>query len=216
MGSLISTHAVDTGRRHALGRVAVAIALACAVLLALAFVLDLDGAQYGLLAAVVPLLVAAPAAAVLLRKARRPEVVELHDDGIAHVFGGVRRQWAWDEVAALDIAERGYDAGVDPDCTIRFADGALLHVSGRTENSRVIVAALDRHCADATRRPVRRPHKARAAAVLAVIALAGGGAAAWVVLTNPAGGLAVLGVAAAVPAVVSLILLVAVLVTGRR
>jgi hypothetical protein len=218
MGSLRSTHPVDTGRRRVLGRVTLIIALVSAALLALMFVIDLGGAQYGLV-------FAASAAVVLLRKAGRPEVIELHDDGIAHVFGGVRRSWAWDEVTAIDVAERGQYSytGSDVDCTVRFADGNLLHFTGLTENSRAIIAALGTHCVDATREPVRKKHKARAAAILGGITLVGGGVATWAVLTVPETaeggdqfGLAMLAVACAVPAVISLILLISVLVTGRR
>ncbi|SFR27733.1 hypothetical protein SAMN04488564_111201 [Lentzea waywayandensis] len=225
MSTLRSTHPVDTGRRRVLGRVTLIIALVSAALLTLMFVIDLGGAQYGLIFAAFPFLITAPASVVLLRKARRPEVIELHEDGIAHVLGGVRRSWAWDEVRAIDVAERGEYSytGSDVDCTVRFADGTLLHFNGLTENSRAIIGALGTHCLDATREPVHKKHKARAAAILGTITLVGGGVATWAVLTVPTTaeggdqfGLAMLAVACTVPAVISLILLISVLVTGRR
>ncbi|MFJ8962174.1 hypothetical protein ACIRG5_22570 [Lentzea sp. NPDC102401] len=225
MGTLQSTHPVDTSRRRVLGRVTLIIALVSAALLALMFMIDLGGAQYGLIFAAFPFVIAAPASVVLLRKAGKPEVIELYEDGIAHVFGGVRRSWAWDEVKAIDVAERGEYSytGSDVDCTVRFADGNLLHFSGLTENSRAIIAALGTHCKDATNEPVRKKYKGRAAAILGSITLVGGGVATWAVLTVPQTaeggdqfGLAMLAVACAVPAVISLILLISVLVTGRR
>jgi hypothetical protein len=70
---------------------------------------------------------------------------------------------------------------------------------------------------------VRTKHKGRAAVILGAVTLVGGGVAAWEVLTVPRTadggdqfGLAMLAVACAVPAVISLILLISVLVTGRR
>ncbi|MGW4211036.1 hypothetical protein ACWEIJ_23805 [Lentzea sp. NPDC004789] len=225
MGPLLSTHSVDTGRRRVLGRVLLVVALASAVLLAAMFVIDLRGAQYTLVFAVFPLLIAGPAAVVLLRGSGRPELIELYQDGLAHHFGGVRREWTWDQVAAVDVTERGVSSytGSDLGCTIRFSDGALLHFTGLTENGRAIVAALARYCPAAARVPVRKAHKARAAAVLGGVTLAGGGVATWAMLTvarTPGGGdqfgLAMLAVACVVPAVISLILLIAVLVTGRR
>jgi hypothetical protein len=229
MGRLLSTHSVDTGRRRVLGRVMLIVALVSALLLAAMFVIDLGGAQYALVVAVFPLLIAGPAAVVLLRRSGGPELIELYEHGLAHHYGGVRREWTWDQVEAVDVAERGATSyptsytGSDPGCTIRFADGALLHFTGLTENSRTIVAALAAHCPAAARVPVRRAHKARAAAVLGGVTLAGGGVAAWAMLTvshTPGGGdqsgPAMLAVACVVPAVISLILLIAVLVTGRR
>lgn len=225
MGQLLSSHPVATGRRRVLGRVLLIVALVSALLLVLMFVIDLGGAQYALVFAAFPLLLAGPAAVVLLRKARAPEVIELYDGGIAHVLGGTRRSWTWEQVRAIDVAERGEYSytGSDLDCTIRFDDGQLLHFSGLTQDSRVIVGALGTHCAAAAREPVRRKYKARAVAVLGGITLVGGGVAAWALSTVPDTadggdqfGLAMLGVACVVPAVISLILLVSVLVTGRR
>ncbi|GGU13810.1 hypothetical protein [Lentzea flava] len=225
MGPLRSTHVVANGRRRVLGRVLLIVALASALLLALMFVIDLGGAQYALVFAAFPLLIAGPAAVVLLRKAGKPEVIELYEDGLAHEFGGVRREWTWDQVTAVDVAERGTYSytGSDIDCTIRFDDGALLHFTGLTQDSRVIVAALGTHCAAAAREPVRKQVKGRAVAVLGSITLVGGGVAAWAMSAVPGTpdggdqfGLAMLAVACVVPAVISLILLIAVLVTGRR
>jgi hypothetical protein len=132
MGLLLSTHAVDTGRRRVLGRVLLVVALVSAVL---------------------------PAAVVLLRGSGRPELIELYEHGLAHHCGGVRREWTWDQVEAVDTAERGASSctGSDLGCTIRFADGALLHFTGLTENSTTIVAALAAHCPAAARVPVRKP-----------------------------------------------------------
>ena len=225
MGQLLSSHPVATDRRRVLGRVSLIVALVSALLLVLMFVIDLDGAQYALIFAAFPLLIAGPAAVVLLRKARAPEVIELYDGGIAHVLGGTRRSWTWEQVRAIDVVERGEYSytGSDLDCTIRFDDGQLLHFSGLTQDSRVIVGALGTHCAAAAREPVRKAYKARAVAVLGGITLAGGGVATWAFFTaadTPDGGdqfgLAILAVACVVPAVISLILLISVLVTGRR
>jgi hypothetical protein len=225
MSTLRSTHPVATDRRRVLGRVLLVVALVSALLLALMFVIDLGGAQYALIFAAFPLLLAAPASVVLLRKARTPEVIELHDDGIAHVLGGLRRSWTWDQVRAIDVAERDKYSytGSDLDCTVRFADGRMLHFGGLTEDSRAIVSALRTHCLDATREPVRKKYKGRAAAILGSITLVGGGVATWAFFTVPGTpdggdqfGLAMLAVACVVPAVISLILLIAVLVTGRR
>ncbi|WP_086661649.1 hypothetical protein [Lentzea kentuckyensis] len=225
MGTLLSSHPVATDRRRVLGRVLLIVALASALLLTLMFVVDLGGAQYALVFAAFPLLLAGPAAVVLLRKARTPEVIELYDGGIAHVLGGTRRSWTWEQVRAIDVAERGEYSytGSDLDCTIRFDDGRLLHFSGLTQDSRVIVGALGTHCAAAAREPVRTKYKGRAAAVLGSITLVGGGVAAWAITAVPHTGeggdqfgLAMLAVACVVPAVISLILLISVLVTGRR
>ncbi|GAB2837635.1 hypothetical protein [Lentzea nigeriaca] len=225
MGPLQSTHVVATDRRRVMGRVLLVVALVSALLLVLMFVIDLDGAQYALIFAAFPLLIAGPAAVVLLRKAGKPEVIEVYESGLAHEFGGVRRAWTWDQVKAVDVAERGTYSytGSDIDCTIRFADGALLHFTGLTQDSRVIVAALGTHCAAAAREPIRKHVKGRAAAVLGPITLVGGGITAWAISTIPGTpdggdqfGLAMLAVACVVPAVISLILLISVLVTGRR
>lgn len=225
MGQLLSSHLVATDRRRVLGRVCLIVALVSALLLVLMFVIDLGGAQYALIFAAFPLLIAGPAAVVLLRKARTPELIELYDGGIAHVLGGTRRSWTWEQVRAIDVAERGEYSytGSDIDCTVRFDDGQLLHFSGLTQDSRVIVGALGTHCAAAAREPVRKAHKARAAAILGGITLVGGGVATWAFFTvphTPDGGdqfgLAMLAVACVVPAVISLILLISVLVTGRR
>lgn len=153
-------------------------------------------------------------AVVLLVRPGPPEVIELHEDGIAHVLGGVRRSWTWDQVQALDVAE-----SPEADCTIRFTDGQLLHISGLTDTSRAIVAALTTRCLDARREPVRRKHKRRGAAVLGGAALVCGGVAAWAVLAQLSGHpleMAQPAVALATPAVISSALLIAVLVTGRR
>ncbi len=70
---------------------------------------------------------------------------------------------------------------------------------------------------------MRGKYKARAVTILGAITLVGGGLAAWAITTvprlNDGGdqfGLAMLAVAGVVPAVISLILLISVLVTGRR
>lgn len=227
MGPLQSTHPVATHRRRTLGLVTLTVALVSALLLVLMLVVDLGGAEYALVLAAFPLLFAAPAAVVLLRKARRPELIELYEGGLAHVLAGTRRAWTWEQVKAIDVTERGAYSytGSDIDCTIRFDDGALLYFSGLTENSRVVVGALGTHCAAAAREPIRKRHKARAVVVLGSVTLVGGGVAAWAFSTSartvdPDGsthiGLAMLAVACVVPAVISLILLVSVLVTGRR
>ncbi|MDX8055005.1 hypothetical protein SK571_37015 [Lentzea sp. BCCO 10_0798] len=214
-----STHTVPADRRRVLGVVMSIMALACAALTAAGFVVDLGGAEDGLVFAVIPLLLFAPSAVLLLSTPGKPELIELDDDGIAHVLGGVKRSWAWDQVAALDInepQEYSYDGS---SCTVRFTDGQLLHVSGRTENSRAIVAALTTHGADAQREPVRKKHKRRAAAVLGGITLVCGSVATWAIVAQKSGEpleLAQPAVACATPAVISLILLVSVLVTGRR
>ncbi|WP_439658029.1 hypothetical protein ACSHWB_37380 [Lentzea sp. HUAS TT2] len=205
MGTLHSTHAVATDRRHVLGRVVLIVALASAALLALSFVLDLGGAQNGLVFALIPLVLATPAAVVLLRAPRTPQLIELTDDGIAHVVAGARRSWAWDQVRVIDEYP-------DSGATILFTDGAQLHFGGATENSRVIVGALGTHCPDASRSSLRGRNKGRAAALMGTIALITGGVAVWGWDTGPT----VFTVACAVPAVLSLILLVCVLVTGRR
>src|SRR5689334_4353671 len=134
MGPLRSTHAVASDRRRVLGRVLLIVALVSTGLLALMIVIDLGGAQYGLVFAAFPFLLAAPASVVLLRKARKPEVIELYEGGLAHILAGVRRQWSWEQVRAVDVAERGTYSytGSDIDCTIRFDDGALLHFTGLT------------------------------------------------------------------------------------
>jgi hypothetical protein len=88
MGPVRSTHPVATGRRRVLGRVSLIVALVSALLLALMFVIDLGGAQYALIFAAFPFLLAAPASVVLLRKARTPEVIELY--GVAVVLGKKR------------------------------------------------------------------------------------------------------------------------------
>lgn len=205
MGTLHSTHAVATDRRHLLGRVVLIVALASAALLALAFVLDLDGAQNGLFLALIPLVLATPAAIVLLRTPRNPQLIELTDDGITHVIAGARRSWAWDQVRVIDEYP-------DSGATILFTDGAQLHFGGATENSRVIIGALGTRCPDAARASLRGRNKGRAAALMGVIALVTGGVAVWGWDNGPT----VFTVACAVPAVLSLILLVCVLVTGRR
>ncbi|MFJ5991638.1 hypothetical protein [Lentzea sp. NPDC092896] len=204
MGTLRSTHLVGTDRRRVLGRVLLVLSLACAAMVALSFVIDLDGAENGLVFALIPLGLNAPAAFLLLRKARRPEVIELHDDGIAHVIGGVTRSWRWDQVSTIDATEQ-----LEPDCTLRFSDGAMLHISGTTQNSRLIVSTLTTHCLDATRAPLRSRHKRYTAVVLGAVTLVTGAVA---VLTGPT----VFTVACGVMAVLSLILLISVLVTGRR
>lgn len=227
MGPLESTHPVAVHRRRTLGLLALTVTLVCSLLLVLMFLIDLGGAEYALLVAALPLLVAAPAATVLLRKARTPELIELYEGGIAHVLGGVRRAWTWQQVRAIDVTERGPGSytGSDIDCTIRFDDGALVHFTGLTENSRVILGALGTHCAAAAREPVRKQVKGRAEAVLGAIVLAGGGVATWAVLTgmdtiDPDGSthirLAFIALVCAVPAFIAAILLVAVLATGRQ
>lgn len=214
MGPLLSTHSVAGDRRRVLGLVTVVVALVSAAMLALSFVIDLGGAEHRLFLALMPLLFCAGAAAVLLVRPGPPEVVELHEDGIVHVLGGVRQSWAWDQARALDIAEHS-KAG----CMIRFADGQLLHISGLTENSHAIVTALTTRCLDARREPVRKRYKRRGAAVLGGVALVCGGVATWAVVAQLSGDpfkLARPAVALAIPAVISLTLMIAVLVTGRR
>lgn len=214
MGPLLSTHPVADDRRRVLGLVTVLVALVSAAMLALSFVIDLGGAERGLVLALMPLLFCTGAAAVLLFRQGPPEVVELHEQGIVHVLGDVRQSWAWDQVQALDVAEHS-KAG----CMIRFTDGQLLHISGLTENSAAIVTALTTRCLDARREPVRWKHKKRGAAVLGGVALVCGGVATWAVVAQLSGDpfrLARPAVALAIPAVISLTLLIAVLVTGRR
>lgn len=211
-----STHRVADDRRHVLSLVMAVIAVACAALLATGFVADLGGAENGLVFAMIPLVLSAVAAVLLRARPGRVELIQLDDDGIAHVLGGVKRSWAWDEVAAVDFAEPSVDGS---GATVRFTDGRLLHFGGATEDSRAIVAALTTRCPDATREPVRARHKRRVATVLGGVALVCGGTAAWAVAAHASGEpleLARPAVALATPAVVSLILLIAVVVTGRR
>ncbi|MCR3754237.1 hypothetical protein [Lentzea californiensis] len=217
MGPLLSTHSVAGDRRRVLGLVTAVVALVSAAMLALSFVIDLGGAERGLIFAVMPLLFYTGAAAVLLVKQGPPEEIELHEDGIVHVLGGVRQSWAWDQVRALDVAEHAGHSKAG--CMIRFNDGQLLHISGLTENSPAIVTALTTRCLDARREPVRRRHKRRGAAGLGGVALVCGGVATWAVVAQLSGDpfkLARPAVALAIPAVISLTLLIAVLVTGRR
>ncbi|MCX2950363.1 hypothetical protein [Lentzea sp. NEAU-D7] len=214
-----STHTVPADRRRVLGVVLSVMALACAALTAAGFVVDLGGAEDGLVLAVIALLLFVPSAVLLLSTPGKPELLELDDNGIAHVLGGVRRSWRWDQVAVLDIAEPQVYSYDGSDCTVRFTDGQLLHVSGRTENSRAVVAALTTRCPHARREPVRRRHKRRAAVVLGGITLVCGGVATWAIVAQKSGEpleMAQPAVALTTPAVISLILLIAVLVTGRR
>ncbi|MGW6442506.1 hypothetical protein [Lentzea sp. NPDC055074] len=214
-----STHRVPSDRRRVLGLVMAVIAVACAALLAGSFVIDLGGAENGLVFAVMPLVLAAPYAVVLLVRPGRQQLIELDDEGITHAVSELRRSWTWDQVEAVDIAEPREYTTDGPGATVRFTDGRLLYFSGLTENSRVIVSALTTRCPDARREPVRAPHKRRAATVLSVVTLACGGVAAWAVVAYRGGEpleLAQPAVALATPAVISLILLIAVLVTGRR
>src|SRR5689334_5768354 len=183
MGRLLSTHSADAGRRRVLGRVHA----------------HRRRGQRGAAGRDVR---HRPPWRPVRPRARRPPAADrrprrggaaaqerlagadrIYEHGLAHHFGGVRREWTWDQVEAVDVANLG--------CTIRFSDGALLHFTGQTENSRTIVAALDTHCPAAASVPVRKTQKARAAAVLGGITLAGGGVATWATLTvshTPDGG----------------------------
>jgi hypothetical protein len=211
-----STHRVPAERRRTLGLVMAIIALACAGLLAASAVLDLGGAENGLVFAMIPLVLSATAAVLLPLKAGRTELIQLDDHGITHVLGSLKREWAWDQVAAVDFAEPTVDGS---GATVRFTNGQLLHFGGATEDSRAIVAALTTRCPDAVREPVRARHKRRVAAGLAGVTLVCGGVAAWAVLSHANGEplkFAQPAVALVTPAVISSILLIAVLVTGRR
>ncbi|MDX3659364.1 hypothetical protein PV646_18820 [Streptomyces sp. ID05-26A] len=211
-----STHRVPADRRRTLSLVTAIVALACAALLAASVVVDLGGAENGLIFAMIPLVLSATAAVLLLAKPGKIELIQLDDDGITHVLGGLKREWAWDQVAAIDLAEPTIDGS---GATVRFTNGQLLHFGGATEDSRAIVAALTSRCPDATREPVRARHKRRVAAGLAGVTLVCGGVAAWAVIAYTNGEpleLAQPAVALVTPAVISVILLIAVLVTGRR
>lgn len=224
MGPLLSTHPVGLHRRRPLGVAAAVVALISSLLLVLMFLVDLDGGQYALLFAAYPLLISVPAAVVLLRP-RVPETFELHEGGLAHIRAGHRRAWTWAQVRAIDVLQSGPVSrrGAGLDCTIRFDDGEVVRFDGFTENAGEIAAALGEHCAAAARERVRPQRLGRTVAVLGGVTVVGAGVATWAMLRIPQVadggdqfGLAMLAVACVVPALISLILLISVLVTGRR
>jgi hypothetical protein len=226
MGPLVSTHPVELHRRRPLGVVAAVVALISALLLVLMFVIDfdVDGFQYVLVFAAYPLLIFAPVAVLLLRP-RVPETFELYDGGLAHVRGGHRRAWTWQQVRSITVLQNGpiSRSGAGIDCTVRFDDGEVVRFDGFTENAGEIAAALGDNCAEAAREDVNPRWRVRAVAVLSGVTVIGAGVATWAALRVPQTaeggdqfGLAMLAVACVVPAVISLILLISVLVTGRR
>jgi hypothetical protein len=204
--------------------VAAVVALISSLLLVMMFLVDLDGAQYALLFAGYPLLISAPAAILLLRP-RAPETFELHEGGLAHLRGGQRRAWAWEQVRAITVLQNGpvSRSGAGIHCAIRFDDGEVVRFDGLTENAGEIAAALGDNCAEAAREDVNPRWRLRAVAVLGSVTVIGAGVATWAALRVPQTaqggdqfGLAMLAVACVAPAVISLILLISVLVTGRR
>lgn len=226
MGPLVSTHPVELHRRRPLGVVAAAVASISALLLVLMFVIDYDvnGFQYVLVFAAYPLLIFAPVAVLMLRP-RVPETFELYDGGLAHIRGGHRRAWTWQQVRAITVRQNGpiSRSGAGINCTVRFDDGEVVRFDGFTENAGEIAGALGEHCAEAARQDVNPRQFGRSVALLGGITVIGAGVATWAVLTIPriaAGdgrfGLAMLAVACAVPAIISLILLIFVLLTARR
>ncbi|WP_112268393.1 hypothetical protein [Lentzea terrae] len=223
MGPLLSTHPVDLHRRRPLGVAAAAVALISSLLLVLMFLIDLDGVQYVLLFAGYPLLISAPAAFLLLRP-RAPETFELHEGGLAHLRGGDRREWRWEQVRAITVVQNGpvSRSGAGVLCTIRFEDGEVVRFDGSTENGGEIAAALGENCAEAAREDVNPRWRPRAVAVLGGVTVIGAGVATWAAVRFPQTaeggqfGLAMLAIVCGAPAVISLILLISVLVTGRR
>ncbi|MFI6102204.1 hypothetical protein ACIA8G_42200 [Lentzea sp. NPDC051213] len=224
MGPLVSTHPVGLKRRRPLGLAAVAMALISALLLVLMFFIDLNGFQYVLVFAAYPLLISTPIAITMLRP-RVPQTFELYEGGLAHVRDGRRREWTWEQVRAIDVLQNGpiSRSGAGIDCTVRFDDGEVVRFDGFTENAGEIAGALGDHCAEAARVPVRPQRLGRLVTVLGGITVGGAGVATWAILTVPHTaeggdqfGLAMLAVACVVPAVISLILLISVLVHARR
>ncbi|MFS8099142.1 hypothetical protein LFM09_18615 [Lentzea alba] len=214
MGPLLSTHPV--ARRHLGGLVALTISLVCSLLVVLAFVLDLGGAELALLAAAYPLLVSAPVAVGMLRNSAIRETFELHEGGLARVRSGVRKSWTWDRVRAIDLTAQGPDLV----CAVRFDDGELIRfTSAETENSLAIHHALGEHCVEALERPARTD---RSAPALSVLTLAGAGGAAAAICTafqiddpETQFGLVVVAIGGSVTAVITGILLGAVLLGPR-
>ncbi|MEV6235956.1 hypothetical protein [Lentzea sp. NPDC051838] len=226
MGPLVSTHPVGLDRRRPLGVVAAVVALVSALLLVLMFVVDFDvnGFQYVLVFAAYPLLIFTPIAVTMLRP-RVPETFELYEGGLAHIRGGHRRAWTWQQVRAISVLQNGpiSRSGAGIDCTIGFTDGEVVRFDGFTENAGEIAGALGDHCAEAARTPVRPQRVGRLVAVLGGITVVGAGVATWAVLTVPRipeggdqFGLAMLAVACVVPAIISLILLISILWHSRR
>lgn len=226
MGPLVSTHPVGLHRRRPLGVAAAVVALVSALLLVLMFVVDFDvnGFQYVLVFAAYPLLIFGPLAVMLLRP-RVPETFELYEGGLAHIRGGHRRAWTWQQVRAITVLQNGpiSRSGAGIDCTIGFDDGEVVRFDGFTENAGEIAGALGGHCAEAARHDVNPRQLSRSVALLGGITVVGAGVATWAILTVPRiaeggdqFGLAMLAVACAVPAIISLILLISVLLTARR
>jgi hypothetical protein len=219
MGPLLSTHPV--ARRHFGGVAALVVSLFCSLLIVLAFVLDFGGAELALLAAVYPMLLSVPAAVVMLRNARIPETFELHEGGLARVRAGVRQAWTWDQVRAIDVTTRGTDLM----CAVRFDDDEVISFSGLdTDDSLAIHDALFEHRSDALEHRAKRERRAPIVSVMSGITLAGlggVGVAAWAFVHVPADegttlfGLAMFGVVGCATAVITGILLIAVLLAPR-
>ncbi|MFC3893923.1 hypothetical protein ACFOWZ_20800 [Lentzea rhizosphaerae] len=219
MGPLLSTHPV--ARRHFGGVAALVVSLFCSLLIVLAFVLDFGGAELALLAAAYPMLISVPAAVVMLRNARIKETFELHEGGLARVRAGVRQAWTWDQVRAIDVTTRGTDLM----CAVRFDDDELISFSGSdTDDSLAIHDALFEHRSDALEHRAKRERRAALVSAMSAITLAGAGgagAAAWVFATTPKGegavhfGLAMFAVVGFATAVITGILLIAVLLAPR-
>ena len=219
MGPLLSTHPVL--RSHFGGVAALTVSLICSLLVVLAFVLDFDGAELALLAFAYPLLVSVPAAAVMLRNSRIRETFELHENGLARVRDGVRQAWTWDRVRAIDLTPRGTDLV----CAVRFDDGELVRFSGMdTGDSLAIHDALGEHCLDALAQRAVPERRGPAAGALAAITLAGAGGAGlamWVFSRTAESdgarhfGLAMIAAAGCATAIITAILLIAVLRAPR-
>src|SRR5688572_29759234 len=217
MGPLLSTHPVH--RRHFGGLLALVVSLFCALLVVLAFLLDLGGAELALLGAAFPMLVSVPAAVVMLRNARIRETFELHEGGLARVRAGTRQAWTWDQVRAIDLTTQGADLM----CTVRFDDGEVVRFSGLdTENSLAIHDALGEHCLEAlTQRATKERRRVGALAAITLVGAGGAAAALWTGLrtADPDGGthfgLAMVAAAGFVTALVTGIALIAVLRTPR-
>jgi hypothetical protein len=155
---------------------ALTVSLICSLLVALAFILDFDGAELALLAFAFPLLVSVPASAVMLRDSRVRETFELHENGLARVRNGVRQAWTWDQVRALDLTSRGTDLV----CAVRFDDGEVVGFSAPdTEDGLALTDALGRHCAHALREPARTQRRIGAIAAITLAGAGGAGVALW-------------------------------------
>jgi hypothetical protein len=212
MGPLLSTHPVHRGRFG--GLVALTISLFCSLLVVLAFVLDFDGAELALLAFAFPLLITVPAAVVMLRNSRIQETFELHEGGFARSRDGVRQAWTWDQVQALDLTPHGM-------CAVRLPDEVVTFSPSDTENGLALADALGQHCPHALAHPARTERRVGAMAAITLAGAGGAAAAIWAASQTAESdggthfGLAMVAVTGFVTAVITGVLLIAVLRAPR-